>query len=101
MGSGIESHLNTMNKSAEEHIKTIYLLEERIGSVRSVDIAREMSFSKASVSVAMQNLRKKNVISMKENGEIELTPQGEEAFLSGKRIRSSIISKVLKALRRL
>jgi len=79
VGSGIESHLNTMNKSAEEYIKTIYLLEERIGSVRSVDIAREMSFSKASVSVAMQNLRKKNVISMKENGEIELTPQGEEA----------------------
>ena len=68
-----------MNKSAEDYIKTIYLLEERIGCVRSVDIAREMSFSKASVSVAMSNLRKKNIISTKKNGEIELTPEGIKA----------------------
>ncbi|MCR4657744.1 MAG: metal-dependent transcriptional regulator [Lachnospiraceae bacterium] len=65
-----------MNKSAEDYIKTIYLLTERLGRVRSVDIAREMSFSKASVSVAMSNLRKENIIRMKKNGEIELTPEG-------------------------
>ncbi len=65
-----------MNKSAEDYIKTIYLLKERQGCVRSVDIAREMSFSKASVSIAMSNLRKNNIIRMKENGEIELTPEG-------------------------
>ena len=68
-----------MNKSAEDYIKTIYLLKERLGCVRSVDIAREMSFSKASVSVAMSNLRKKNIIRMKKNGEIELTPEGIKA----------------------
>ena len=65
-----------MNKSAEDYIKTIYLLKERLGCVRSIDIAREMSFSKASVSVAMSNLRKKNIIRMRKNGEIELTPEG-------------------------
>ena len=65
-----------INKSAEDYIKSIYLLKERIGCVRSVDIAREMSFSKASVSVAMSNLRKKNIIRMKKNGEIEFTPEG-------------------------
>ena len=53
-----------MNKSAEEYIKTIYLLKEKLGCVHSVDVAREMSFSKASVSVAMSNLRKKNIIRM-------------------------------------
>ena len=63
------------NKSAEDYIKRIYLLKERIGCVHSVDVAREMSFSKASVSVAMSNLRKKNIISMKKNGEIELTQE--------------------------
>ena len=68
-----------MNKSAEDYIKTIYLLKERLGYVRSVDIAREMSFSKASVSVAMSNLRKKNIIRMKKNGEIELTREGIKA----------------------
>ena len=68
-----------MNKSAEDYIKTIYLLKERLGCVRSVDVAKEMSFSKASVSVAMSNLRKKNIIKMKKNGEIELTPEGIRA----------------------
>ncbi len=68
-----------MNKSAEDYIKTIYLLKERLGCVRSVDIAKEMSFSKASVSVAMSNLRKKNIVRMKKNGEIELTPEGIKA----------------------
>ena len=68
-----------MNRSAEDYIKTIYLLEEKIGCVRSVDIAREMSFSKASVSVAMSNLRKENIIRMEKNGEIELTPEGIKA----------------------
>jgi Mn-dependent DtxR family transcriptional regulator len=65
-----------MNKSAEDYIKTIYLLKERLGCVHSVDVAREMSFSKASVSVAMSNLRKKNIIRMRKNGEIELTQEG-------------------------
>ncbi len=68
-----------MNKSAEDYIKTIYLLKERLRCVRSIDVSREMSFSKASVSVAMSNLREKNIIRMKENGEIELTPEGIKA----------------------
>ena len=68
-----------MNKSAEDYIKTIYILKEKLGCVHSVDVAREMSFSKASVSVAMSNLRKKNIIRMKKNGEIELTPEGIKA----------------------
>ena len=65
-----------MKKSAEDYVNTIYILKERLGCVRSVDVAREMSFSKASVSIAMSNLRKKNIIRVKKNGEIELTPEG-------------------------
>ena len=68
-----------MNKSAEDYIKTIYLLDEKTGCVRSIDVAREMSFSKASVSVAMSNLRKMNIIRMKKDGEIELTREGKKA----------------------
>ncbi|MCR5831309.1 MAG: metal-dependent transcriptional regulator [Lachnospiraceae bacterium] len=71
--------MEKINKSAEDYIKTIYLLEDRIGCVRSVDIAREMSYSKASVSVAMSNLRRNNIISMKKNGQIKLTREGIKA----------------------
>ena len=66
-----------MNKSAKDYIKTIYILKLRQSRVHSVDIAREMGFSKASVSIAMANLREQNIIEMKIGGEIEFTVNGE------------------------
>ncbi|SCY36698.1 Iron dependent repressor, N-terminal DNA binding domain [Lachnospiraceae bacterium XBB2008] len=62
-----------MNESAEDYIKTIYILMRRNACVHSVDIARELGFSRASVSAAMTNLRGKEIIVMKKNGEIEFT----------------------------
>ena len=46
-----------IQESAENYLETILVLKERNGTVRSVDIAAEMGFSKPSVSVAMKNLR--------------------------------------------
>jgi len=66
-----------MNKSAKDYIKTIYILKHRQKRVHSVDIAHEMGLSRASVSVAMANLREKNIIEMKKGGEIEFTVNGE------------------------
>ena len=66
-----------MNKSAKDYIKTIYILKHRLKRVHSVDIAREMGFSKASVSIAMANLRQQNIIEMKKGGEIDFTVNGE------------------------
>ncbi len=67
-----------MNRSAENYIKTIYMLKRENNSLRSVDIARELGFSRASVSLAMTNLRKNNIIVMKEDGEIDFTEKGRE-----------------------
>ncbi|MCR5591606.1 MAG: metal-dependent transcriptional regulator [Lachnospiraceae bacterium] len=67
-----------MNRSAEDYIKTIYMLKGRIKCLHSIDVARELGFSKASVSLAMSNLRKKDIILMKENGEIEFTEKGQK-----------------------
>ena len=66
-----------MNESAEDYIKTIYILMRRNACVHSVDIARELGFSRASVSAAMTNLRGKEIIVMKKNGEIKFTEKGE------------------------
>ena len=66
-----------MNESAEDYIKTIYILMHKKECVHSVDIARELGFSRASVSAAMSNLRRQDVIVMKKNGEIEFTKKGE------------------------
>ena len=71
---GIE--LPKIQESAENYLETILVLKERNGSVRSVDIAAEMGFSKPSVSVAMKNLREQGCISVGEDGLISLTEKG-------------------------
>ena len=46
-----------IHESAEDYLEKILMLQEQKGSVRSIDIAVAMGFSKPSVSVAMKNLR--------------------------------------------
>ena len=48
-----------IHESAEDYLEKILMLQEQKGSVRSIDIAVAMGFSKPSVSVAMKNLREK------------------------------------------
>ena len=56
-----------IRESAEDYLETILILKNRLGNVRSIDIAHELSFSKPSVSVAMKNLRLNNYITVDEN----------------------------------
>ncbi len=65
------------DESIEDYLETILFLHKKNGQVRSIDIATEMNFTKASVSVAMKNLREKGYITMADNGYITLTPSGQ------------------------
>ncbi|MCH5204137.1 MAG: metal-dependent transcriptional regulator [Oscillospiraceae bacterium] len=65
-------------ESKENYLETILILQNRLGNVRSVDIAAEMEFTKPSVSVAMKNLRNEGCIEVDKNGYIMLTKQGLE-----------------------
>lgn len=65
-----------IEESKEDYLETILILYNRNGSVRSVDIAAELDFSKPSVSVAMKKLRQDECISVDENGLITLTDRG-------------------------
>lgn len=64
------------NESAENYLETIYILSKRLPVVRSVDIATELNFKKPSVSVAMKNLREKELITVSDAGFITLTDEG-------------------------
>lgn len=57
-----------IHESAEDYLEKILMLQEQKGSVRSIDIAVAMGFSKPSVSVAMKNLRENGYISMDADG---------------------------------
>ncbi|MDE7233402.1 MAG: metal-dependent transcriptional regulator [Lachnospiraceae bacterium] len=66
------------DESVEDYLETILQLKKKLGQVRSIDIAREMNFSKPSVSVAMKNLREKSYITVSEEGYISLTASGKK-----------------------
>ena len=66
------------NESAENYLETILILSKRLPVVRSVDVAAELNFKKSSVSVAMKNLREKNLITVTDAGFIYLTDAGRE-----------------------
>ena len=63
-------------ESMEDYLETILILQKRNGHVRSIDIANELEFTKASVSVAMKSLREKNFITTTDTGYIALTSSG-------------------------
>ena len=65
-----------MQESGEMYLETILILQDRIQSVRSVDIAAEMGFSKPSVSRAMSKLREADCILVDPEGYITLTEKG-------------------------
>ncbi|MCR5747441.1 MAG: metal-dependent transcriptional regulator [Lachnospiraceae bacterium] len=63
-------------ESAEDYLEAILKIKEQKGSVRSIDIAAELGYSKPSVSIAMKRLRENEYITMDDNNLIELTETG-------------------------
>ena len=63
-------------ESGENYLETILVLTKKNGSVRSIDIADAMQFTKASVSRAMSILKRDNYIIMHPDGSILLTKEG-------------------------
>ena len=67
-----------IHESAEDYLEQILMLKEQKGSVRSIDIAVAMGFSKPSVSIAMKKLRENGYISVDADGFITLEEPGLE-----------------------
>lgn len=65
-----------IQESAENYLETILIIKNEKGSVRSIDVANRLGFSKPSVSVAMKNLRENDYISIGKDGAICLEPKG-------------------------
>ena len=64
-------------ESSEDYLEAILMIREKKGVVHSVDVAEELGFSKASVSVAMKKLRENGYISMEKDGALALLPPGQ------------------------
>lgn len=66
-----------IHESAEDYLERILMLRLKNGMVRSIDIVRDLDYSKSSVSVAMKRLRENGYIEMDADGYISLLPPGE------------------------
>lgn len=86
-----------IKESAENYLETILILSKKNIAVRSIDIANEMNFTKASVSVAMKRLREDGYINMDDDRMITLTQKGKD-IASMVYERHQIIAKILIAL---
>ena len=86
-----------IKESAENYLETIYSLIEKNGSVRSIDIANELGFSKPSISVAMKGFREEGYILVDHEGKISLTGKGLEVATRVYE-RHQLIAKALMAL---
>ena len=51
-----------IHESAEDYLEAIYMLSMEKGSVRSIDVATSLGYSKPSVSVAMKQLEENGYI---------------------------------------
>lgn len=67
-----------IHASGENYLETILILQQKNGSVRSIDIANELEYTKPSISRAMKILKREGYINMDEDGFITLTPDGEK-----------------------
>ena len=67
-----------MHESGEMYLETILRLGKKQNTVRSIDIADEMNFSKASVSRAVSKLKEDGYIIVDREGHIALTEKGHD-----------------------
>ncbi len=86
-----------LQESGEMYLETIYVLSQKIGSVRSLDVAEYMNYSKPSISRAMGLLKNGNYILIDAGGYITLTESGLEI---AKKIyeRHTVITRLLVML---
>lgn len=84
-------------ESAEMYLETIYQLSQERSTVRSVDVAESMGYSKPSVSRAVGLLKKGGYLLMEKDGALTLTESGLE---TAKKVyeRHTILTSLLTRL---
>ena len=86
-----------LHESAEMYLETIYELSQTRSSVRSIDVAESMGYSKPSVSRAVGLLKQGGYLLMDKDGFLILT---EEGIHIAKKIfeRHNVLSRMLISL---
>lgn len=65
-------------KSVEDYLESILMITKENGSCRSIDVARKLGFTKASVSIAVKKLSEEGYVIKEDKGNLVLTDAGLE-----------------------
>ena len=87
----------SMHESAEMYLETIYTLSLTSTSVRSIDVAEALNYSRPSVSRAVGLLKKDGYLLMDEEGFLTLTEEGR-ALAERIYERHTVLTATLEAL---
>lgn len=87
----------SIHESGENYLEAIYMLGEKQGTVRSIDVVNLLGFSKPTVSVAVHTLERNGFLNITQEGYLCLTESGQEI---AERIyeRHKVLSSILMAL---
>ena len=87
----------SLHESAEMYLETIYSLSKANSTVRSIDVAEALGYSRPSVSRAVGLLKNDGYLTMDKDGFLALTEKGTEA---AEKIyeRHTVLAAALEAL---
>ena len=74
----VKGSIMKSRESTETYLKAIYLLQQKLACVRSIDVANELCISKPSVSIAIKKLCKEGLLIMNCDHNLVLTEDGME-----------------------
>ena len=86
-----------LKESGEMYLETIYVLNQKKGFVRSIDVCEEMGYSKPSVSRAVSLLREGGYLTVAAGGALELTEAGLEVAVRTYE-RHTVLSELFEKL---
>lgn len=86
-----------IHESGENYLEAIYMLGEKQGAVRSIDVVNHLGFSKPTVSVAVHTLERNGFLTISPEGHLRLTDEGQKI---AERIyeRHKVLSSILMAI---
>lgn len=87
----------SIQESGEMYLESILVLSERLGAVRSLDVAEYMSFSKPSVSRAIGILKEAGYVNMGKGGYLTLTDSGR-AIAEGIYEKHQVLTNLLMSI---
>lgn len=86
-----------IHESGENYLEAIYMLSEKQGSVRSIDVVNHLGFSKPTISVAVHTLERNGFLTISPEGYLMLTESGleiAERIYERHKVLSSILIKL-------